>query len=53
MEEKKELRAYKEESYPPYPTKATKFWRRNFIYQFFKFWQLNYKIMRIVVKGHT
>ena len=53
MEKKTEVRAYKDEFYPPVPTGATKFWRRNFFYQFYKFWQLNFKIMRIVVKGHS
>lgn len=52
-DKKNEIRAYKDEFYPPLPTKATRFWRKNFLYQFYKFWQLNYKIMRIVVKGHS
>lgn len=53
MENKKEIRAYKDEFYPPVPTQATKYWRTNFIYQVYKFLRLNYKIMRIVVKGHS
>lgn len=53
MEKKIEVRAYKDEFYPPVPTKATKYWRTNFVYQFYKFLRLNYKIMRIVVKGHS
>ncbi len=53
MEKKIEPRVYKDEYYPPLPTKATKFWRTNFIYQCYKFFRLNYKIMRIVVRGHS
>ena len=52
-EKKKEIRAYHDYYYPPIPTKRTSYWRRNLLYQFYKFWQLNYKIMRIVVKGHS
>ena len=47
------VRNYKDEYYPPIPTKSTKFWRVSFIYQFYKFLKLNFKIMRIVVKGHS
>ncbi len=53
MEDKKEIRNYKDEYYPPVPTKMTKFWRNCFIYQVYKFFLLNYKIMRMVVKGHS
>lgn len=47
------VRAYYEESYPPLPSKATSFWRRNVIWQFFRFVVLNLKIMRIIVGGHS
>jgi len=47
------VRGYKDEFYPPIPTKGTKFWRRCFIYQIYKFFKLNYKIMIMVVKGHS
>jgi hypothetical protein len=53
MIEKKISQAYRDEYYPPIPTKATKFWRTNLLYQFFKFVKLNFKIMRMVVKGHS
>ncbi len=53
MKPAKEIRGYKDEYYPPVPTKATKYWRTNLIYQFYQFIRLNYKIMRIVVKGHS
>jgi len=45
--------AYKDEFYPPVPTKATKFWRTFIIYQLYRFFKLNIKIMLIVVKGHS
>lgn len=44
---------YKDESYPPVPTKATLFWRRSILYQMVRFVVLNLKIMRIVVGGHN
>lgn len=44
---------YKDESYPPVPTKQTLFWRRFFPYQLWRFFVLNIKIMRIVVGGHS
>jgi hypothetical protein len=47
------VRGYYEESYPPLPTKGTKFWRRNLLWQFWRFIVLNLKIMRIVVGGHS
>lgn len=43
---------YKEESYPPVPTRFTLFKRRNFVIQLFRFFVLNFKIMRIVIGGH-
>jgi hypothetical protein len=53
MEEKKIFKAYRDEFYPPIPTKGTKYWRTNLVYQFFRFAKLNFKIMRMVVKGHS
>ena len=53
MSEKKISKAYKDEFYPPIPTKGTKFWRSNVLYQLYKFFRLNLKIMSMVVKGHS
>lgn len=47
------VRGYNEESYPPIPTRATRFWRRNVLWQLWRFIVLNLKIMRIVVGGHS
>lgn len=46
-------RGYNQISYSPVPTKATRFWRKNIIWQAFRFVVLNLKIMRIVVGGHS
>ena len=43
---------YKDESYPPLPTKFTLFLRRNLLVQLFRFLVINLKVMRIVVGGH-
>jgi hypothetical protein len=48
-----QVKGYYEEAYPPLPTKATMFFRRNLIYQFFRFIILNLKIMRIIIGGHS
>ncbi|MEI6901332.1 MAG: hypothetical protein WCL00_15760 [Bacteroidota bacterium] len=53
MSDKKITKANKDEFYPPIPTSGTKYWRTNYIYQLFKFFKLNLKIMSIVVKGHS
>ena len=47
------VRGYYDESYPPLPTRATRFWRRNLIWQAFRFVVLNLKMMRIIVGGHS
>ena len=53
MSEKRISQANRDEFYPPIPTQATKFWRSNFLYQLYKFFRLNLKIMSMVVKGHS
>ncbi|PKP49569.1 MAG: hypothetical protein CVT94_04640 [Bacteroidetes bacterium HGW-Bacteroidetes-11] len=49
----KNIQAYTDESYPPFPTRSTLFWRRFIPWQFFRFIVLNLKIIRIVVGGHS
>ena len=46
------IRAYVDEAYPPFPTRITLFWRRNLLWQAWRFIVLNLKMMRIVVLGH-
>lgn len=41
---------YEQSYYPPVPTKMTKFFRTNLIWQFFRFLVLNVKILRMVRK---
>jgi hypothetical protein len=46
-------KGYTQEHYAPMPTKTTLF-RRNFIpWQIVRFFVLNLKILKIVVKGHS
>ncbi|BBE18256.1 hypothetical protein AQPE_2418 [Aquipluma nitroreducens] len=47
------VRGYYDESYPPLPTKSTKFLRGCLIWQACRFIVLNLKIMRIIVGGHS
>ncbi|HNS18519.1 MAG TPA: hypothetical protein PKH94_08265 [Bacteroidales bacterium] len=47
------VRAYHDESYPPVPTRSTRFWRKNLLWQAWRFIVLNLKIMRIIVGGHS
>jgi len=47
------VRGYYDESYPPLPTRTTKFFRRNLVFQAFRFVVLNLKMMRIIVGGHS
>jgi len=49
----KELIPYSKESYSPVPTASTRFWRRFIPWQAIRFFVLNIKILRIVVRGHS
>lgn len=44
---------YSENSFATVPGKATKFFRKFWIWQIYRFIVLNLKIMRIVVRGHS
>ena len=41
---------FEQSYYPPVPTRFTKFFRTNLIYQFFRFLVLNIKMLRMVRK---
>ncbi len=41
---------YEQSYFPPVPTKLTKFFRTNFIYQLFRFIIINIKMLRMVRK---
>ncbi len=49
---KRKTTPYSTESYATEPTKFVKFLRVEPLRQIFNFFWLNYKIMRIVTKGH-
>lgn len=46
-------RGYSQEYYAPMPTKKTLFWRNFIPWQIIRFFALNLKILKIVVKGHS
>jgi len=50
---KNTVRGYYDESYPPIPTKATRFWRKNIFWQLFRFVDINLKMIRIIAFGHS
>uniref|UniRef100_Q3AS79 Uncharacterized protein n=1 Tax=Chlorobium chlorochromatii (strain CaD3) TaxID=340177 RepID=Q3AS79_CHLCH len=47
------IKAYYDEAYPPVPSKRVLYWRKNLPWQIIRFFVLNFKIMRIVVGGHS
>lgn len=47
------VRGYKEEAYPPLPDRKTRFFRQSFLWQIVRFFVLNFKIMRIIIGGHS
>lgn len=47
------VRGYYDESYQPLPTRNTRFWRGNLLWQAWRFVILNIKIVRIIVGGHS
>lgn len=47
------VRGYYDESYPPFPTKSTVFWRKCIIWQLIRFAVINLKMIRIVAFGHS
>lgn len=46
-------RGYTPEYYGPKPTKSTLFWRSFIPWQMWRFVVLNWKVIRIVVMGHS
>jgi hypothetical protein len=53
MENRLAIDKYSDQYYPPTPTNATLFWRRFIPFQIIRFMILNYRIMKIVIKGHS
>lgn len=53
MENRYLINKYSDQYYPPTPTNFTLFWRSFIPFQIIRFFVLNWKIMKIVVKGHS
>ena len=53
MENRLIITKYSEQYYPPTPNNFTLFLRRSIFIQIIRFFILNYKIMKIVIKGHS
>jgi len=53
MENRLVISKYSDQYYPPTPTNFTLFWRKFIPFQLIRFFVLNYKIIKIVVKGHS
>lgn len=53
MESQTKPRGYTPEHYAAMPTKTTLFWRSFIPWQMIRFVVLNFKIIKIVVKGHS
>ncbi len=43
---------YQQAYFPPMPTRATRFWRTNFLYQAWRFVVINLKMFRVISKSH-
>lgn len=42
---------YQQAYYPPVPTGLTRYMRQSLIWQFFRFWVINFKIFMLLVKS--
>jgi hypothetical protein len=43
---------YQQAYYPPVPTGLTKYARTNIVWQFIRFWVINAKILKLLLKSH-
>jgi hypothetical protein len=53
MENRLMITKYSEQYYPPTPNNFTLFLRRSILFQIIRFFILNYKILKILIKGHS
>ena len=53
MENRLIITKYSDQYYPPTPNNFTLFLRRAILFQIIRFFILNYKIFKILVKGHS
>lgn len=43
---------YQQAYYPPVPTRFTRYFRTSIIWQFIRFWIINFKIFKLLAKSH-
>jgi hypothetical protein len=43
---------YQQAYYPPVPTGMTRYMRTSLLWQFYRFWVINLKILRLLLKSH-
>ncbi|WP_166270772.1 hypothetical protein [Caldichromatium japonicum] len=43
---------YQQAYYPPIPTASTRFMRQFLVWQFIRFWIINFKIFKLLMKSH-
>jgi hypothetical protein len=43
---------YQQAYYPPVPTAFTRYMRTSVIWQFIRFWIINFKIFKLLLKSH-
>lgn len=44
---------YQQAYYPPVPTRLTRYMRKSLVWQFIRFWIINFKIFRLLLKSHN
>ena len=44
---------YQQAYYPPVPTRFTRYFRTSIIWQFFRFWIINFKIFKLLANSHS
>lgn len=43
---------YQQAYYPPIPTRFTRYFRTSVLWQFIRFWIINFKIFKLLAKSH-
>jgi hypothetical protein len=43
---------YQQAYYPPVPTNFIRWMRTSLVWQFFRFWIINFKILKLLLKSH-
>jgi hypothetical protein len=50
--EVKNKEPYQQAYYPPVPTRFTRYFRTSILWQFIRFWIINFKILKLLMKSH-